>query len=181
MKPTSESLSHQGRHSLMVAECNCMTARECGEQHEATDQPQKLKDLNTIRPGKLTSRPRGEIGAKARVSDEVLGEKPCSRPLQQVSKRAGQRGCRVFGVGMVGRLHGLSKDTRHATDAMAGDRALVAVVSRAQRDSQPTGCPAGVSETKQPSNDRGAKEGDSRQLQYSCPFRQGCYSDFCWS
>ena len=107
-----------------------MTARECGEQHEVKDQPQKSKDLNTIRPGKLTSRPRGEIGAKARVSDEVLGEKPCSRPLQQVSQRAGQRGCRVFGVGMVGRLHGLSKDTCHAKDAVAGDSALMVATKR---------------------------------------------------
>ena len=114
----------------MVAECNCMTARECGEKHEVKDQPQKSKDLNTIRPGKLTSRPRGEIGARARVSDEVLGEKPCSRPLQQVSKRAGQRGCRVFGVGMVGRLHGLSKDTCHAKDAVAGDSALIVATKR---------------------------------------------------
>ena len=107
-----------------------MTARECGEQHEAKDQPQKSKDLNTIRPGKLTSRRRGEIGVKARVSDEVLGENPCPGALQQVSKRAGQGGCRVLGVGMVGRLHGLSKDTCRAKDAMAGDRALIVAMKR---------------------------------------------------
>ncbi len=132
MKPTSESLSHQGRHSLMVAECNCMTARECGEQHEAKDQPQKLKDLNTIPPVKLTSRLRGEIGAKARVSDEVLGEKPCSRPLQQVSKRSGQRGCRVFGGGMVGR-----SATSVAKDAEAEVATLERLLREGKYEPQP--------------------------------------------
>ena len=114
----------------MVAERNCMTARECGEQREAKDQPQKSKDLNTIRPGKLTSRRRREIGARAWVSGEVLGVKPCSEPLQQVSNTAGRRGCRVTGVGMVGRLHGLSKDTCRAKEARAGVRALIVAAKR---------------------------------------------------
>jgi hypothetical protein len=155
MKPTSESLSLRGRCSSMVVECNCTAVKSCGEKHETKDQPQKSKDLNTLRPGILTSRRRGEIGARAWVSDEVLGMSLAASRYSKHSIKRTCGGCRVCGVGMIGRLHGLSMDSCHAKDAQAASRAL--------------------------SNDRGAKEGDSRQLRYSCPFRQGRYSDFCWS
>ena len=130
MKPTSESLSLRGRCSSKVVECNCTAAKSCGEKHETKDQPQKSKDLNTLRPGILTSRRTGEIGASARVSDEVLGK---SHAASCYSKHLSKRtcgGCRVCGVGMIGRLHGLSMDSCRAKDAQAASRALIVAAKR---------------------------------------------------
>jgi len=114
----------------MVVECNCAAAKPGGEKYETKDQPQKSQDLNTLRPGKLTSRRRGEIGARAWVSDEVLG---MSLAASRYSKHSSERtcgGCRVCGVGMIGRLHGLSMDSCPARDARAASRALIVVMNR---------------------------------------------------
>ena len=122
MKPTSESLSLRGRCSSMVVECNCAAVKSSGEKYETKDQPQKSKDLNTLRPGKLTSRRTGEIGARAWVSDEVLG---VSLAASRYSKHTIKRtcgGCRVCGVGMIGRVHGISMDSCCAKDAWAASR-----------------------------------------------------------
>ena len=108
MKPTSESPGVQAARYLSVAEGNCRSARACGEQSEANDQPQSPRGLNLIRPGKLTSRRTGGICASAGVPDEVLG---ASHDASHHPRLAWYRvECRVFGVGMARRLHGLSKD-----------------------------------------------------------------------
>ena len=99
MKPTSESLSLRGRCSSMVVECNCAAVKSCGEKYETKDQPQKSKDLNTLRPGKLTSRRTGEIGARAWVSDEVLGVSLAASRYSKHSIKRTCGGCRVCGVG----------------------------------------------------------------------------------
>ena len=114
----------------MVVECNCAAAKSRGEKCETKVQPQKSKDLNTLRPGKLTSRRTGEIGAKAWVSDEVLGESlAASRYSEhQIERTCG--GCRVCGVGMFRRLHGLSMDSCLAEDAEAASRALIVAMKR---------------------------------------------------
>ena len=130
MKPTSESLSHRGRCSLMVVECNCTAVKLCGEKHETKDQPPKSQDLNMIRPGKLTSRRRGEIGVRAWVSDEVPG---MSLAPRRYSKHLSERtwgGCRVCGVRMIGRLRGLNMDSCRAEDAQAASRALIVAMKR---------------------------------------------------
>ena len=130
MKPTSESLSLRGRCSLKVVECNCTAAKPCGEKYETKDQPQKSQDLNTLRPGILTSRRKGEIGAGAWVSDEVLGMSLAASCYIKHSAEQTCGGCRVCGVGMIGRLHGLSMDSCHARDASAASRALIVAVNR---------------------------------------------------
>jgi hypothetical protein len=130
MKPTSESLSLRGRCSSMVVECNCTAVKSCGEKHETKDQPQKSKDLNTLRPGILTSRRRGEIGARAWVLDEVLGMSLAASRYSKHSIKRTCGGCRVCGVGMIGRLHGLSMDSCRAKDAQAASRALIVAAKR---------------------------------------------------
>ena len=130
MKPTSESLSLRGRCSSMVVECNCAAVKSCGEKYETKDQPQKSKDLNTLRPGKLTSRRTGEIGARAWVSDEVLGVSLAASRYSKHSIKRTCGGCRVCGVGMIGRLHGISMDSCCAKDAWAASRALIVAGKR---------------------------------------------------
>jgi acetamidase/formamidase len=73
MKPTSESPGAQEARYLCVAEGSCVSVRTGDELSEANDQPQSLKRLKSIRPGKLTSRRTGGICVKAGVPDEVLG------------------------------------------------------------------------------------------------------------
>ena len=114
----------------MVVECNCTAVKSCGEKYETKDQPQKSEDLNTLRPGKLTSRRTGEIGARARVSDEVPGMSLATRRYNKHLSKRTCGGCRVCGVRMIGRLHGLSMDSCGAKDAQAASRALIVATKR---------------------------------------------------
>ena len=123
MKPTSESLSLEAARYLKVAEGYCVSARAGGEQSEAKDQPQTK--VNPIRPDRMTSRRRGGIGvaakveAVARVPGEVRGAS--SAVSHDIPRLEWTDGCGgVCGVGMVGRLHGLSQEHRPLRRGVAG-------------------------------------------------------------
>jgi hypothetical protein len=160
MKPASESLSLEAARYLKVAEGYCVSARAGGEQSEAKDRPQT--EVNPIRPESMTSRRTGGIGAavkakaEAWVPGEVRGVSPAVS--HDIPRSIWTDGCSgVCGVGMVGRLHGLSQEHRPLRRGEAACQSPHSSDEPSEARQPAEGCPEGVSEAKQPGNDRGAK------------------------
>jgi len=127
MKPNSESPVPVAARYDCVAEGNCVSARMRGEQSEVKDQPQTK--VNPIRPGIVTSQRGQHICGKPGVCGEVRGASPILSP--DIPRYPGtEERCRVPGVGMVRRLHGLSHESRLATGSPAAVRALIVATKR---------------------------------------------------
>ena len=127
MKPNSESPVPVEARYDWVAEGNCVPARVRGEQSEAKDQPQTK--VNSIRPGIVTSRRRKHICGLPGVCGEVRGTSPILSP--DIPRYTGtEERCRVVGVRMVRRLHGLSRETCRAKERVAGVRTLIRAMKR---------------------------------------------------
>ena len=127
MKPNSESPVPVEARYNWVAEGNCVPARVRGEQSEAKDQPQTK--VNSIRPGIVTSRRRKHICGLPGVCGEVRGASPILSP--DIPRNTGtEERCRVAGVGMVGRLQGLSQESRCVSGNTAAVRALIVAMKR---------------------------------------------------
>ena len=127
MKPNSESpVPVEARYNC-VAEGNCVPARVRGEQSEAKDQPQTK--VNLIRPGIVTSRRGEHICGKPGVCGEVRGASLILSP--DIPRRTGtEERCRVIGVRMVRRLHGLSQEICRESGNTAEVRALIVAAKR---------------------------------------------------
>jgi hypothetical protein len=127
MKPSSESLTPVEARYDWVAEGNCVLERVRGEQSEAKGQPQRK--LNSIRPGIVTSQRSDHIGARAWVCGEVWGVSLThSSEIPRLPGTVGE--CWVLGVGMDGRLHGLSQESRSLRGRGAAVRALIVAMKR---------------------------------------------------
>lgn len=127
MKPNSESpVPVEARYNL-VAEGNCVPARVRGEQSEAKDQPQTR--VNSIRPGIVTSQRSKHICGKPGVCGEVRGASLILSP--DIPRNTGTvERCRVVGVRMVRRLHGLNQETCRVPGSTAGVRGLIVPMKR---------------------------------------------------
>lgn len=127
MKPSSESLTPVETRYDWVAEGNCVPERVRGEQSEAKDQPQRK--LNSIRPGIVTSPLGRHIGVRAWVCGEVRGASLILSPDTPRITGTEER-CRVVGVRMVRRLHGLNQESRLPGGEGAAVRALIVARKR---------------------------------------------------
>ena len=127
MKPNSESLIPVAARYDWVAEGNSVTERARWEQLEAKDQPQTK--VNSIRPGIVTSRRSNYICGKPRVCGEVCGAGHILSPDTPRLTGTEER-CRVPGVRMVGRLHGLNQESRSLRGRGAAVRALIVAAKR---------------------------------------------------
>ena len=104
-----------------------MPARVRGEQSEAKDQPQTR--VNSIRPGIVTSQRSQHICGLPGVCGEVRGASLILSP--DIPRRTGtEERCRVVGVRMVRRLHGLSQESCGLAERAAAVRALIVAVKR---------------------------------------------------
>ena len=127
MKPNSESPVPVEARYNMVAEGNCVPARVRGEQSEAKDQPQTK--VNSIRPGIVTSQRSKHICGKPGVCGEVRGASLILSP--DIPRRTGtEERCRVVGVRMVRRLHGLNQETCRVLGSATGVRGLIVALKR---------------------------------------------------
>ncbi len=127
MKPSSESLGPVEARYDWVAEGNCVPARVRGEQSEAKDQPQTR--VNSIRPGIVTSQRSKHICGHPGVCGEVRGVSLILSP--DIPRYTGtEERCRVVGVRMVRRPHGLNQESRALRGRSAAVRALIVARKR---------------------------------------------------
>jgi len=127
MRPNSERLRPVETRYNWVAEGNRVSARAGGEQSEAKDQPQTK--VISIRPGIGTSQRRKHICGRPGVCGEVGGASLHLSPKTPRLVGTEER-CRVVGVRMVRRLHGLSQETCRVFGSATGVRGLIVPLKR---------------------------------------------------